>query len=609
MEHDDDIARAIALSLQAPTNLASHSTDELNDSLFEEQMRQAFEASKVDIVQTEPAATSSMTSKFMSERAQLEKERRERQKRHRKAQGLSDFSDDERKGCNDDDDEDVGEPNAKRQRLSTAPASYTGPNNAGTASSSSRKESPLFWDGEWRPTATSGVEPRKDGRPTFRLSEVLGDKDDIAFAILSTFALELSWIYGLFNPSVPVIMVTQPDPNGSASVKNVLPNWIKTTPFLRGGVGCMHMKFMLIFYKTGRLRVVVSTANLIPYDWRDIENAVWLQDIPPRTKDVALDRTDETSFESMMKRVLDNVNVTPALSVTRKQDHPNLPIRTTGDICTKWDWSNVKVKLVPSIAGRHEEWPKVILTGHTRLMMVLRDLGFRTGKGKKLELEYQGSSIGSYTTQWLNEFYHSAKGESAEDWLDKPKKRREKLPYPTGLKVLYPTLETVRSSQHGERGGGNLFLRRSQWDAPKFPRQIFHDSRSKAGDTLMHTKMIISIVSQTSNTGSSSREVINVDTDSEDEDHQPEFNGGDVGWAYLGSHNFTPSAWGTLSGSAFHPSINIRNHELGIVFPLKSMADANKFACFERPPKKYGPNDSPWISAESIYFGPASSSR
>ena len=27
-----------------------------------------------------------------------------------------------------------------------------------------------------------------------------------------------------------------------------------------------------LFYKTGRLRVVVSTANLIEYDWRDIEN-------------------------------------------------------------------------------------------------------------------------------------------------------------------------------------------------------------------------------------------------------------------------------------------------------------------------------------------------
>ena len=31
-----------------------------------------------------------------------------------------------------------------------------------------------------------------------------------------------------------------------------------------------------------------------------------------------------------------------------------------------------------------------------------------------------------------------------------------------------------------------------------------------------------------------------------------------VGWLYMGSHNFTPSAWGTLSGSAFNPTLNVR---------------------------------------------------
>lgn len=30
-----------------------------------------------------------------------------------------------------------------------------------------------------------------------------------------------------------------------------------------------------------------------------------------------------------------------------------------------------------------------------------------------------------------------------------------------------------------------------------------------------------------------------------------------IGWAYVGSHNFTPSAWGTLSGSSFTPVLNV----------------------------------------------------
>jgi len=30
-----------------------------------------------------------------------------------------------------------------------------------------------------------------------------------------------------------------------------------------------------------------------------------------------------------------------------------------------------------------------------------------------------------------------------------------------------------------------------------------------------------------------------------------------IGWAYIGSHNFTPSAWGTLSGTSFKPVLNV----------------------------------------------------
>jgi hypothetical protein len=69
-------------------------------------------------------------------------------------------------------------------------------------------------------------------------------KSQIELAIISTYALQLSWIYTFFSPSTPVVLVTQPSPseNGSATIKEVLPNWIRVTPFLRGGRGVMHMK-------------------------------------------------------------------------------------------------------------------------------------------------------------------------------------------------------------------------------------------------------------------------------------------------------------------------------------------------------------------------------
>lgn len=48
-----------------------------------------------------------------------------------------------------------------------------------------------------------------------------------------------------------------------------------------------------------------------------------------------------------------------------------------------------------------------------------------------------------------------------------------------------------------------------------------------------------------------------------------------AGWAYLGSHNFTPSAWGTLSGSSFNPSLNVSTI---IKFALSCAHAVNAFA-------------------------------
>jgi tyrosyl-DNA phosphodiesterase 1 len=89
---------------------------------------------------------------------------------------------------------------------------------------------------------------------------------------------------------------------------------------------------------------------------------------------------------------------------------------------------------------------------------------------------------------------------------------------------------------------------------------------------------------------------------------------GDIaGYAYVGSHNFTPSAWGTLSGSGFTPTLNVSylppslgfksktsvqvtNYELGIVFSLRDEADVDRVVCYERPPRRYGSKNRPWVS-------------
>ncbi|THG97927.1 hypothetical protein EW026_g4163 [Hermanssonia centrifuga] len=476
---DEEIARAIALSLQETSQVPAKSKaveviEIQDDSDDEVSPSHSKAATEVEVSGMRPStrtscakSTSSSTREvpltrpggaFLFDRAQLERERLARQKRLR-----PDIV--HNRGNEDEEDEEVEEqPNAKRQRFSpsltsaqranmpsssTRSVASTSVNTnliAQSGSAAGRSES-LFWEGELRQTANKHVDLDKDVRPVFRLTEILAPRDEIMFAIVSAYVINFPWLYALFNPRTPVIAVTH-DPQGNETIKEVLPEWIKTTPFLRGGRGCMHMKFMLLFYKSGRLRIVVSTANLLEIDWRDIENSVWVQDVSLRSTPIPHD-SKAADFPSAFTRVLRAVNVAPALLTLSKNGHENLPLRRLEDLRSKWDFSKLKAQLVPSLAGKHEGWHQVLQTGHTALMKAVRDLRVRTTKGNELVLECQGSSIGTYTTQWTNEFYCSARGDSAEQWLDKSRASRSKLDYPS-LKILFPSGRTVRESVLGE---------------------------------------------------------------------------------------------------------------------------------------------------------------
>ncbi|KAI1791374.1 phospholipase D/nuclease [Ganoderma leucocontextum] len=642
MDYDDDaeFRRALELSKrefessQAPsrrTEVIDVDDDDDDEAQFQANILRAIKESEQQAEAktsnthkaTSSAPTSApqpqATSSFVSDRAQMEKERLERLKRRRPDlhQQVNTVV------LNDDsDNEEEHARGAKRQHTSfyssgarcantypstsssstvTATSSRSTSRPAASAAASSQAQE-IFWDGELRQTANSRVIPAKDKRPLFRLTEILSPKEDIEFAIISAYCWNYSWVYKFMDRGTPVIAVDH-SPTGDASIKTVLPNWIRTTPFLRSGFGCMHMKFMLLFFRTGRLRIVVSTANLVEYDWRDIENTVWVQDVPKRPSPTAADPKVE-DFASAMVRVLHGVNVAPALVNLLRNEHPNLPLQRLEDLRTHWDFSRVKARLIPSIAGKHEGWPKVILTGHTCLMKSLKDIGAGPTRDKELVLECQGSSIGAYGTAWLNEFYCSARGESAQTWLDGPKSRRSKLPFPP-IKILFPTAQYVRESVLGEQGGGTMFCRRKQWEGKNFPRELFHQTKSKRGRVLMHSKMVLGTFR---NKPSGSRRRQQTLTDSEDEadnDGRPADRSGQplAGWVYVGSHNFTPSAWGTLSGSAFNPTLNITNYELGILIPLHSQEEIDSVACWERPPQKYViGRDEPWIQSESPAF-------
>lgn len=77
--------------------------------------------------------------------------------------------------------------------------------------------------------------------------------------------------------------------------------------------------------------------------------------------------------------------------------------------------------------------------------------------------------------------------------------------------------------------------------------------------------MVIGVFKDDDVSGASTMRALNrfdtpseADTDDEVVEVAPPHQSDAIGWAYVGSHNFTPSAWGTLSGSSFNPVLNVR---------------------------------------------------
>ncbi|KAJ7925382.1 hypothetical protein B0H13DRAFT_1130608 [Mycena leptocephala] len=240
----------------------------------------------------------------------------------------------------------------------------------------------------------------------------------------------------------------------------------------------MHMKYMLLFTKSGALRIVIGSANLVPHEWC-VENYVFIQDFPratPGVETVKLRAGEKPSeaFPAVLVAALRGTGVEEALATMIRQGHTALPLPTlvpsadTAKAGTKstalergWDWSRVRVALVSSVPGKWEGWAGqrgVLRTGQTRVLRAVQALGCsvddwgsdskRKDKGKagewenlkskgkskenvdseeyELKLDYLTSSIGTYSVPWIAVFRLCASGraQALRAYLDRGSPRR-----------------------------------------------------------------------------------------------------------------------------------------------------------------------------------------
>ncbi|KAK2811797.1 hypothetical protein FQN50_001835 [Emmonsiellopsis sp. PD_5] len=359
-----------------------------------------------------------------------------------------------------------------------------------------------------------------------KFEEVI-QKTGLELAILSSYQWDYDWLFSKFRCHVTrflLVMGIKEEEERRQQEESLtgLPNVRVCFPSMAGQVNCMHSKLMLLFHP-GRLRIVVPSANLVPYDWGEgggfLENIVFLVDLP------------EVSPESLCPRTqfLDD------LSYFLRQSgiHENLIKKIEG-----FDFSaTIDMAFVHTIGGAHEirDWER---TGVCGLGRAIKKLGLQTTQD--LHLDYVTSSVGSLNDQFMRSIYLAAQGDNG---LKELTLRNTKAGFPTSkfgpmtqksdgaawkqdrFRVYFPSLKTVRNSKGGTQGAGTMLFVRPD-------------------------KPIIST--------------------------EPKVNGQEpfpryLGWAYVGSANLSESAWGrlVLDRKSSRPRLNCRNWECGVVLPIR----------------------------------------
>ncbi|KAK6350768.1 hypothetical protein TWF718_003955 [Orbilia javanica] len=398
------------------------------------------------------------------------------------------------------------------------------------------------------------------------IEEVL-QKDTLQTAVLSAYQWDFLWILGKVKTGeCDLVLVLHAKEDDVDHYRRNLCNIPRTRlcfPDMSGNVNIMHSKLQLLFHLT-HLRVVVPTANLTSYDWGEatgtgsnegvMENSVFIIDFPelPKTSMQGSTNPSHTSFSRNL------------LHFCKAK---GIPSDIIGKVDRVYDFTgSQRLGFVYSIGGSHNG-DEALRNGVCGLASTVRDLGLKTRK--RVEVDYVTSSLGSLNKEFLLRVYRALHGdEGKKSIVNIPKKysaRQAIAPEDestdsetdedesddkvwrdvrSSMRIYFPSRSTVARSKGGIENGGTICFQRQWFNGSKFPQSLLHDCQSVRRGMLMHNKIIFVRFLRP--------------------------RGNNIGWAYVGSHNLSESAWGKLvwDRSLKDFKMSNRNWECGVIVPV-----------------------------------------
>ncbi|XP_031619996.1 probable tyrosyl-DNA phosphodiesterase [Contarinia nasturtii] len=326
-------------------------------------------------------------------------------------------------------------------------------------------------------------------------------------------------------------------------------------------IGIHHTKMMLLAYKDGSMRVVVSTANLYEDDWHNRTQGLWISE-----KLDPLPHSSEKKFgESPTKFRNDLLIYLSCYKLPQLQ-----PWLTR---IRKTNFASVNVFLVTSIPGIYNQTSTGYPHGHGRIAYLLAKHSAKINNDSPVVA--QASSLGNFgrnKQDWLcGEFLKSfCQGTKIDQLEENPE-----------LFIIYPSHNNVENSHDGLLGGGclpyqNRVHKKQRW-LNHFLYQWRADRRHRS-QAMPHIKTYC------------------------------RWRDNKLFWFILTSANLSKSGWGFMTAENKKRVIRNINYEAGVVFFPKFVTKTHYFSMdesdsstlvfpllYDIPLTKYTPEDNPFV--------------
>jgi len=413
------------------------------------------------------------------------------------------------------------------------------------------------------------------------LREVLGyDDQDVAYGtpewiVVSNYIIDFGFLLDEVPELVSIPQATVfygiPESNGAVWTNSATAGAVdlrelrpsdppgKTNPLkFKIRFGVHHSKFFLIGFPGDILRVVIHTANLRYSDIHLKAQALFYQDFSKKT----VQHGCSTPFERDLVSYLETYNY----GARRRWSCAEEKTITLVECVKRYDFATARVQLVSSTPGYHAlRGEPANLRGYLKARHAIHQHCKSQENLSSSPIVCQFSSMGSLSEKYLRDFHHALDVKSA--LVETPKLQSSFLgqkPMKQKLKLVFPTVEEVRVSVEGYRGGESVPVPKKNLQKPCLAGLFHHwSSPTDERNPLLKPNNVPHIKTYYQSTTEAGMR--------------------SFAWLIVSSHNLSKAAWGEVQYSKFHGEQRLfaRHWELG-VFLSPSLLDCNSMVTWDQ---------------------------